>query len=91
LPANLTLMKGAALVGVDVRQFLLLEAERAAAYLTELLGWVEAGDLMPPVGRTFAFEDFAAALEFALSGQGAGKSLLVVADERKGPGPKSPP
>ena len=80
LPANLTLMKGAALVGVDVRQFLLFEAERAAAQLSELMAWVADGMLTPPVGRSFAFEDYAAALEFALSGQGAGKTVLTLAD-----------
>jgi len=83
LPANLTLMKGAALAGVDVRQFLLFEAERAASHFTELLGWVEDGSLRPPVGRTFALEDFAPALEFALSGKGVGKTVLAVAAKRR--------
>ncbi|MET0272058.1 MAG: NADPH:quinone oxidoreductase family protein [Phenylobacterium sp.] len=78
LPANLPLMKGAALLGVDVRQFLLFEAERGAAQLAELLGWVADGSLIPPTGRTFALEDFAPALEFALSGQGLGKTVLKV-------------
>ncbi len=50
LPSNLPLMKGAGLVGVDVRQFPLFEPERAAAYLTELLAWVGEGRLNPPVG-----------------------------------------
>ncbi|QUD85982.1 NADPH:quinone oxidoreductase family protein [Phenylobacterium montanum] len=79
LPANLTLMKGAALVGVDVRQFLLFEAEHGRAHLDQLLGWVGEGKLSPPVGRTFPFEAYAAALEFALTGQGLGKTVLQVA------------
>ncbi|MBS0410358.1 MAG: NADPH:quinone oxidoreductase family protein [Proteobacteria bacterium] len=78
LPANLTLMKGAALVGVDVRQFMLFEGKKAQAHLAELLGWVAEGRLNPPVGRRFAFDDYAAALEFALSGQGLGKTVLTV-------------
>ncbi len=78
LPANLTLMKGAALMGVDVRQFMLFEGRKAQAHLTELLGWVGEGRLKPPVGRMFAFDDFAPALEFALSGQGLGKTVLSV-------------
>lgn len=78
LPANLTLMKGAALVGVDVRQFMLFEGRKAQAHLAELLGWVAEGRLSPPVGRAFAFDDFGAALEFALSGQGVGKTVLKV-------------
>lgn len=76
LPANLPLMKGAALMGVDVRQFLLFEAARAEAHLTELLGWVGEGKLAPPVGRTFPLADFAPALECALSGKSLGKTLL---------------
>lgn len=78
LPANLTLMKGAALMGVDVRQFMLFEGRKAQAHLAELLGWVGEGRLKPPVGRRFAFDDFAPALEFALSGQGLGKTVLTV-------------
>lgn len=76
LPANLPLMKGAALVGVDVRQFLLFEGPKAAAHLTRLLAWVAEGKLKPPVGRRFALADFAEALEFALTGQGLGKTVV---------------
>ena len=79
LPANLALLKGAALVGVDVRQFLLHEAALGAAHLAELLGWVAEGTLTPPTGRSFAFDDFAPALQYALSGQGSGKTVLQVA------------
>lgn len=80
LPANLTLMKGAALIGVDVRQFLLFEAERGKAHLAELLGWVAAGRLTPPVGRRYAFAEFADAMEFALSGNGSGKTVIDIAE-----------
>jgi NADPH:quinone reductase len=80
LPANLTLMKGAALVGVDVRQFLMFEAPRAAAYTAELMDWVADGTLAPPVGRRFGLDEFGPALEFALTGQGLGKTVLRVAE-----------
>lgn len=76
LPANLTLMKGAALTGVDVRQFMLFERGRAAAHMQTLLGWVADGSLDPPAGRAFGLDDYAGALEFALSGQGMGKTVL---------------
>lgn len=79
LPANLTLMKGAALIGVDVRQFMLFEAERSKAHLAELLGWVAEGRLTPPVGKRYAFSDFADAMQFALSGQGSGKTVIEIA------------
>jgi NADPH2:quinone reductase len=66
------------LVGVDVRQFLLFEGAKAAAHMRELLAWVGEGRLVPPVGRTFALEDYRDALEFALSGKGLGKTVLQV-------------
>lgn len=78
LPANLTLMKGAGLIGVDVRQFLLFEAEQARADLAELLGWIAEGRMTPPVGRVFPFAEAKAALSYALSGQGAGKTVLTI-------------
>lgn len=80
LPANLPLMKGAALIGVDVRQFMLFERERSAGHLDQLLAWAGEGRLAQPVGRAFGLADFAQALEFALSGQGHGKTVLRLAD-----------
>lgn len=81
LPANLTLMKGAALMGVDLRQFMLFEAELAAQHLAQLLASVGEGRLAPPVGRRFALDEYAEALVFALSGEGLGKTVLEVASE----------
>ena len=78
LRANLSLMKGAAMVGVDVRQFALFEPEHARAHLRELLDHVAEGRLDPPVGREFAFDDYRACLEFALTGQGLGKTVLRI-------------
>lgn len=79
LPANLTLMKGAALVGVDVRQFTLFEGEQEAAHMAELLAWVETGRLSPTVQTHFAFADFRQALSHALSGKGLGKAVIEIA------------
>jgi NADPH:quinone reductase len=81
LRANLSLMKGASMVGVDVRQFIELEPEHARSHLRELLEWAGDGRLDPPAGREFAFDDFRAALEFALTGQGLGKTVLRVSNE----------
>jgi NADPH2:quinone reductase len=84
LPANLPLMKGAALVGVDVRQFQLFEADRAAEEFATLMSWVADGGLQPLAGREFPLGAFRDALEFALSGQAVGKTVLrVVADEER--------
>lgn len=79
LPVNLPLLKGAALIGVDYRQFgAVFEAEAAASDLEELLAWVAKGELDVPVGRTFPFGQYREALEYALSGAGTGKTVLAV-------------
>lgn len=79
LPVNLPLLKGAALVGVDYRQFgAVFEVGAAARALDELLAWVAKGDLDVPVGRAFPFEQSRQALEYALSGDGTAKTILVV-------------
>jgi NADPH2:quinone reductase len=91
LPSNLTIMKGAALTGVDVRQFLLFEPARAGAQLAELLAWVGEERLVPPVGRVFGFDAASEALTFALSGRGSGKTILVVGEgDPDSPAAKSP-
>jgi NADPH2:quinone reductase len=82
LPINLSLMKGAALVGVDVRQFLLFEREHAEMLLSELLGLVDEGRLTPAVGKIFPFHSFLDALNYALSGKGIGKTILAVAADQ---------
>jgi NADPH2:quinone reductase len=76
LPVNLPLMKGAALVGVDVRQFFLFEAAAAASHMAELMAWVTEGSLTPPVGRCFPLGSFREALDYALSGQGMAKTVV---------------
>ena len=79
LPVNLPLLKGAALIGVDYRQFgAVFESDAAASELEELLAWVAKGELNVPVGRTFPFGEYREALEYALSGDGTGKTILVV-------------
>ena len=78
LPANLPLMKGAGLLGVDVRQYPLFEPDNAAAALDELLAWVADGRLVPPVGRVFGLGEAREALSFALTGAGIGKTVLRV-------------
>ena len=76
LPTNLPLMKGAALMGVDVRQFSLFESHEARDHLQTLGRWAAETRLTPPVGQVFEWSDFGAALTFALSGRGMGKTVL---------------
>ncbi|MBK4999679.1 NADPH:quinone oxidoreductase family protein [Pseudomonas sp. S31] len=78
LRANLPLLKGASLVGVDVRQFGLYEVEQSEACLRQLLGWVAEGKLSPPIGKVFEFNEYAAALDYVLTGKGVGKTVIHV-------------
>lgn len=78
LPSNLALMKGAALVGVDVRQFQLLEPQRAREHLLTMLTWIEDGRVTPAPERCFPWSDARAALKSAFSGEGNGKVVLIV-------------
>ncbi|MFA7595972.1 MAG: NADPH:quinone oxidoreductase family protein [Novosphingobium sp.] len=79
LPAHLSLLKGAALCGVDVRQYMLFEQHRLRDDFRQLLGWAAHGGIKPPVGEIFKLEEFADALNLALSGKARGKIVLQVA------------
>lgn len=81
LPSNLTLMKGSALLGVDVRQYLQYEGKSAVADLHQLSAWAAAGKIKPPVGSIFPFEKFGDAMVAALSGKGTGKVVLQIAED----------
>jgi NADPH2:quinone reductase len=79
LPANLALLKGASLVGVDLRQAAGRDPAMNAANTRRLLGWVEEGSLRPPAGPVFDFADFRGALDAAFSGKSLGKVVLRIA------------
>ncbi|WP_213271384.1 NADPH:quinone oxidoreductase family protein [Hyphomonas sp.] len=80
LPSNLTLMKGAALLGVDVRQYLQYETRRAIDDFHQLAGWASEGKVKPPIGTVFPFDQFGEAMVSALSGKGTGKVVLRIAE-----------
>ena len=79
LPANLALLKGASLVGVDLRQAAGRDPAMNAANTRRLLEWVEEGALRPPAGPVFDLADFRGALDAAFSGKSLGKVVLRVA------------
>lgn len=81
LRANLPLLKGAALVGVDIRQFSLKEPDKARANLAILEKMIGEGRLQPAVGRIFPFEAFREAMAEASSGQSCGKTVIRVFTE----------
>jgi len=78
LKANLPLLKGAMLVGVDVRQFNLKQPESAEANRARLRAWLAQDAVHAPVGATFPFDRFRDALDHAASGAGLGKTVLLV-------------
>lgn len=78
LPANLTLVKGSALIGVDVRQYMIMQTGDYMAMLLELMDLIAAKKIAPVAGRRFSFAQARAALEFALTGQGMGKTVLEI-------------
>jgi len=80
LPANLSLMKGAAMVGVDIRQAGIFEPQAMRANAEQLRQWFADGTVAPQVGRVFPLEQFREALAFARTGTGLGKAVLSLGD-----------
>jgi NADPH2:quinone reductase len=78
LPANLALLKGAALIGVDIRQFGIFEPELAAANIQHLLALAGDGVLRPAIGATYPMAQFAAAMADAANGARAGRIVLTM-------------
>jgi NADPH2:quinone reductase len=79
LPYNIALLKGAALVGVDIVQFSTTkESERSRANIRELIGMCEAGRLRPRAGTVYPFEQVREALRAASSRPTLGKVVLQI-------------
>jgi NADPH2:quinone reductase len=76
LKTNLPLLKGASLIGVDLRQFGLNQPELAAQNMAEVFAL--AGVLRPAVAKTIPLEQFAAAMAAAATGSEAGRIVLTM-------------
>lgn len=76
---NLPLLKGASLVGVDLRQFGINEPERAAANMEAVFALAGQGVLKPAIAKSYALELFAEAMAEAASGSSAGRIVLTTA------------
>lgn len=74
--SNLPLLKGAALVGVDIRQFRELEPARARANLAEAVAMYAAGRLRPRLANVYPAEDWAKAIEQARDSSTLGRVVL---------------
>jgi NADPH2:quinone reductase len=76
LPANLALLKGAAILGVDARQFGVHHPDAAQRGREQVGRLFDAGILRPPVARVFPLEEFAEAMRLAASGTPLGRVVL---------------
>lgn len=76
LPVNLALLKGASLIGVDVRQFGEYEPDVQAANMRALFALHAEGKLKPPIARVYPLDDYVAALTAAFSGDVTGRIVL---------------
>jgi NADPH2:quinone reductase len=79
LRTNLPLLKGASLIGVDIRQFGIYEPELAAANSAALMTHVAAGRLIPEIAHCYPLADFVTAMNAATKGERAGRLVLVMA------------
>ena len=77
LPVNLALLKGSALVGVDVRQFGIFEPDLYRENLIALFRMYEAGDAVPPVFASHPMSEFKAAMQSVIDGSAVGRVVLT--------------
>lgn len=78
LRTNLPLLKGASLVGVDVRQFGEFEPDKAAANRRATLALAAEGVLRPAIARRYPLEQFREAMNEAAAGTSAGRIVLTM-------------
>lgn len=76
--ANWALLKGAALVGVNVGAFNQHEPAAARRLQEQLARWLGEGRLAPLIARTFALQDFAAAATLASDRETVGRVVLTL-------------
>jgi NADPH:quinone reductase len=77
IPLNLTLLKGASIVGVFWGQFLMKNPAQANAQFKQLLQWVAEGKLAPHVHAALPLAQAATAMRTLLDRKVQGKIVLV--------------
>ena len=75
---NLALLKGAGLVGVDIRQFGINQPDAAQANMRAVFALAEAGVVKPAIAGRYPLEEFRAAMNDAASGASAGRVVVVM-------------
>lgn len=76
LAFNLPLLKGGALLGVDLAQIQRREPETHTRLIAQLFDWLGSGKLQPVVGKVVAFEDFREAFKTMQSRSALGKMII---------------
>jgi NADPH2:quinone reductase len=76
LPANLTIVKGASLIGVELRGVATREPETMKILGEEVARLFATGVARPPIARIYPLEDYAQAMHAAASGEAAGRILI---------------
>jgi NADPH2:quinone reductase len=76
LAFNLPLLKGGALLGVDLAQIQRREPETHTRLMTQLFDWLESGQLQPVVGKVVPFENFREAFKTMQSRSALGKMII---------------
>lgn len=80
IPANLTLLKGCAVMGVFWGAFTQKEPETSAQNMMDLFKLYSEGKIKPRISEVFAFEDYAQALNALTERRAKGKIVLKIAD-----------
>ena len=76
LPLNLTLLKGASIVGVFWGEFTKREPAQFAAGLREMFGWMQQGKIKPLISHRYALKDSAGALNDMMNRKVTGKVII---------------
>ncbi len=77
LPLNLTLLKGASLMGVFWGEFAKREPKANMAAMRQLLGWLAEGKIKPLVSKRYALADTGQALSDMAARKVTGKVVIV--------------
>ena len=76
LPLNLTLLKGASLMGVFWGEFAKREPKASLAAMRELMGWLAEGKIRPHISGRYALADTPAALNDMAARKVTGKVVI---------------
>lgn len=77
LPLNLTLLKGASLVGVFWGEYAKREPKASMAAMGQLLGWLKEGKIRPHISARYALEETAQALNDMAARKVTGKVVIL--------------